>query len=69
MGTLQNGVHEAFRRIVEARAGTALQLVISSDGGQGPAQLGDLPGDPIMVGYAPPLDRIELAARTFSNGA
>src|SRR5262249_20579058 len=45
-----------------------LQLVISLGGGQDPALLGDLPGDPIVVGYAPQLDLIQRSALTISHG-
>jgi zeaxanthin glucosyltransferase len=51
MGTLQNGILRTFRVIAEACAGQDLQLVISLGGGQDPALLGDLPGDPVVVGY------------------
>ena len=39
-----------FQMIALACAGLDLQLVISLGGGQDPALLGDLPGDPIVVG-------------------
>ena len=68
MGTLQNGVLRTFRVIAEACAGLDLQLVISLGGGQDPALLGDLPGDPIVVGYAPQLDLIRQSALTISHG-
>jgi MGT family glycosyltransferase len=68
MGTLQNGVLRTFRMIAEACAGLDLQLVISLGGGQDPALLGDLPGDPVVVGYAPQLDLIQRAALTISHG-
>jgi UDP:flavonoid glycosyltransferase YjiC (YdhE family) len=68
MGTLQNGVLRTFRMIAEACAGLDLQLVISLGGGQDPALLGDLPGDPIVVGYAPQLELIRLSALTISHG-
>jgi MGT family glycosyltransferase len=68
MGTLQNGVLETFRKIAEACAGTGLQVVISLGGGQDPALLGDLPGDPIVVGYAPQLELIKRASLTISHG-
>jgi MGT family glycosyltransferase len=42
--------------------------VISLGGGQDPALLGDLPGDPIVVGYAPQLDLIRRSALTISHG-
>jgi MGT family glycosyltransferase len=68
MGTLQNGVLRTFRVIAEACAGLDLQLVISLGGGQDPALLGDLPGDPVVVGYAPQLELIRRAALTITHG-
>jgi MGT family glycosyltransferase len=68
MGTLQNRVLPTFRMIAEACAGIEVQLVISLGGGQDPALLGDLPGDPIVVGYAPQLELIRRAALTISHG-
>src|SRR5262249_51249252 len=44
------------------------QLVISLGGGQDPGMLGDLPGDPIVVGYAPQLELIRRATLTISHG-
>jgi MGT family glycosyltransferase len=54
--------------IAEACVGLDLQLVISLGGGQDPALLADLPGDPVVVGYAPQLDLIRQAALTISHG-
>ena len=68
MGTLQNGVLRTFRVIAEACAGLDLQLVISLGGGQDPALLRDLPGDPVVVGYAPQLELIRRSALTISHG-
>ena len=68
MGTLQNGVLQTFRMIAEACIGLDLQLVISLGGGQDPALLADLPGDPIVVGYAPQLDLISRSTLTISHG-
>jgi MGT family glycosyltransferase len=68
MGTLQNGILQTFRMMAEACAGLDLQLVISLGGGQAPALLGDLPGEPIVVGYAPQLDLIRRSALTISHG-
>ncbi len=68
MGTLQNGVLRTFRLIAEACAGLDLQLVISLGGGQDPALLGDLPGDPVVVGYAPQLELVGRSALTISHG-
>jgi UDP:flavonoid glycosyltransferase YjiC (YdhE family) len=68
MGTLQNGILQTFRVIAEACAGLDLQLVISLGGGQDPALLGDLPDDPVVVGYAPQLELIRRSALTISHG-
>jgi MGT family glycosyltransferase len=68
MGTLQNGVLRTFQMIAQACAGLDLQLVISLGGGQEPALLGNLPGDPVVVGYAPQLDLIRRSALTISHG-
>jgi UDP:flavonoid glycosyltransferase YjiC (YdhE family) len=68
MGTLQNGILQTFRMMAEACADLDLQLVISLGGGQDPALLGDLSGDPIVVGYAPQLDLIRRSALTISHG-
>jgi UDP:flavonoid glycosyltransferase YjiC (YdhE family) len=68
MGTLQNGILPTFRIISEACVGLDVQLVISLGGGQDPALLADLPGDPIVVGYAPQLDLIRHSALTISHG-
>jgi MGT family glycosyltransferase len=68
MGTLLNGVLQTFRTIAQACAGLDLQLVISLGGGQDPALLADLPGDPIVVGYAPQLELIGRSTLTISHG-
>jgi MGT family glycosyltransferase len=68
MGTLQNRVLRTFRMIAEACVGLDLQPVISLGGGQNPALLADLPGNPVVVGYAPQLDLIRQSALTISHG-
>ena len=68
MGTLLNGVLSTFRLIAEACAPTDLQLVISLGGGQDPSLLKDLPGDPIVVGYAPQLELIRRATLVITHG-
>ena len=42
--------------------------MISVGGGLDPALLGDLPGDPVVVGYAPQLELIRRSALTISHG-
>ena len=68
MGTLQNGVLQVFRMIADACAGLNVQLVISLGGGQDPALLDDLAGDPVVVGYAPQLELIQRSVLTISHG-
>src|SRR5262249_3884534 len=59
---------QTFRMMAEACAGLEVQLVISLGGGQDPALLRDLAGDPVVVGYAPQLDLIQRSALTISHG-
>jgi MGT family glycosyltransferase len=68
MGTLQNGLHGVFRTIAEACAGLGVRLVLSLGGGLEPEALGALPGDPVVVGYAPQLELIRRAALTVTHG-
>src|SRR5262249_43047568 len=67
MGTLQNGILRTFRMIAEACTELEVRLVISLGGGQDPTLLGALPGDPVVVGYAPQLDPIQRAILTISH--
>lgn len=62
LGTLQNGAKEIFRTIAEACAPLACQLVLSLGGGLSPDCFPDLPGSPIVVGYAPQLELLKRAA-------
>lgn len=61
LGTLQNRVPETFRLIAEACAGSDTQLVLSTGRGVSPTALGELPGRPVVVQYAP---QMELLARS-----
>ena len=56
LGTLQNRVTSTFRTIAEACAGLDAQLVLSTGRGVAPEALGDLPGAPVVVTYAPQLE-------------
>jgi UDP:flavonoid glycosyltransferase YjiC (YdhE family) len=62
MGTLQNGSEGMFRTIAEACAGLNVQLVLSMGGSREPSELGELPGDPVVVRYAPQLELVRRAA-------
>ena len=67
MGTIQNRLLWVFRMIAEACKGLDVQLVISLGGGHGPDSLPDLPGKPIVVGYAPQLELLQKATLTISH--
>jgi UDP:flavonoid glycosyltransferase YjiC (YdhE family) len=67
LGTLQNGSESIFRTIASACAGLHAQLVISLGGGLDPARLGILPGDPLVVRYAPQLEILKRAAAVITH--
>lgn len=56
LGTLQNRIAGTFRVIAEACDRLDAQLVISTGHGVTPEELGELPGHPIVVSYAPQLE-------------
>lgn len=61
MGTLQNRYQHVFRTIAEAAKDLPVQLVISLGGGSDPAGFADLPGQPLVVRYAPQLALLKRA--------
>jgi zeaxanthin glucosyltransferase len=67
LGTLQNGAEDIFRTIAAACAGLEAQLVISLGGGLEPERLGVLPGDPLVVRYAPQLEIVKRAAVVITH--
>lgn len=67
LGTLQNGSERIFRKIAEACAGLDSQLVISLGGGLDPRKLGELPGNPLVVNYAPQLELLKRAALVVTH--
>jgi zeaxanthin glucosyltransferase len=67
LGTLQNGSEEVFRTIAAACAGLEAQLAISLGGGLEPERLGALPGDPVVVRYAPQLEIVKRAAAVITH--
>ena len=67
LGTLQNGAEDMFRTIAEACAPLNAQLVISLGGGLSPERLPNLPGSPLVVGYAPQLDLLKRAALCITH--
>ena len=68
MGTLQNGMEWVFREVAKACAEIPVQTVISLGGGLSREVFKDLPGDPIVVNYAPQLELLSRAALTIFHG-
>jgi MGT family glycosyltransferase len=68
MGTLQNGMERVFRVVAKACAAFPVQTVISLGGGLPVEALGALPGDPIVVRYAPQLELLPKAALAVFHG-
>jgi zeaxanthin glucosyltransferase len=67
MGTLQNRLDWVFKNIAEACVGLDVQLVIALGGGSCPESLPDLPGAPLVVGYAPQLELLQKATLTITH--
>ncbi len=66
MGTLQNQLTDVFQSIASACVGLDAQLVISL-GGASVDSLPDLPGNPLVVSYAPQLALLERAAVAITH--
>ena len=67
MGTLQNRLHGVFYDIAVACADVDCQLVVSLGGGCQPSDVGDLPGQPMVVEYAPQLELIKRASLVVTH--
>ncbi|WP_026100003.1 glycosyltransferase [Fortiea contorta] len=67
MGTLQNRLNHIFYCIAEACVGLNAQLVITLGGGLEPKALPNLPGNPLVVGYAPQLELLQKATLTITH--
>jgi zeaxanthin glucosyltransferase len=67
MGTLQNRLGHVFQTIAEACASLPVQLVVSLGGGMRAEDLGPLPSDPIVVGYAPQLEILRGASAVITH--
>jgi zeaxanthin glucosyltransferase len=67
LGTLQNRVAGTFRRIAQACDGLDAQLVISTGYGVAAEDLGDLPGRPVVVSYAPQLELLGRAVLAITH--
>ncbi len=67
MGTLQNRRRDIFRSIAAACIGLDAQLVLSLGGGARVEDVGDLPGSPLVVAYAPQLNLLSRARLTITH--
>ncbi len=67
MGTLQNRLLWIFQMIAEACVGLDAQLVVALGGGEAPESLPELPGNTIVVGYAPQLELLQKATLTITH--
>jgi len=67
LGTLQNRLPQVFQCIAAAMAELPVQLVLSLGGGLSVEELGPLPGDPLVVPYAPQRKLLERAALMITH--
>jgi zeaxanthin glucosyltransferase len=67
MGTISNAQIEIFRTIATACADIDCQLVLAL-GGLPRSTLGELPGRPLVVEYAPQLEMLQRATLTITHG-
>ncbi|MDH6061031.1 glycosyltransferase [Chrysosporum bergii ANA360D] len=67
LGTIQNRLLSIFQHIAEACHGLDAQLVISLGGSANPEVLQGLPGNPLVVGYAPQLELLQQASLTITH--
>ncbi|WP_013322345.1 glycosyltransferase [Gloeothece verrucosa] len=67
MGTIQNGLLWIFQMIAEACAPLKVQVVIALGGGHSPDSLANLPGNPLVVGYAPQLELLKKATLVITH--
>ena len=67
LGTLQNQLLWLFEKIAAACIDLDAQLVISLGGGTPADSLSELPGNPIVVSYAPQLELLKRASLTITH--
>lgn len=67
LGTLQNRREDVFRSIAEACRDLDVQLAMSHGGGLTPEQVKRLPGNAIVVSYAPQLEVLARAQLTITH--
>lgn len=68
LGSVQNTKKDVFRCIAAACEGLDAQLVITHGGGMDAASVRELPGNPLVVEYAPQLEVLSRASLTITHG-
>ena len=67
MGTLQNRLQYVFRYMAQACKGLDVQLLMSMGGALDPEALPKLPGEPLVVKYAPQLELLKKTTLTITH--
>jgi len=68
MGTLQNGLIDIFRSIVQAAVGLKeLQFVLAVGGQLDPKQLGTVPANVMVVSYAPQIEVLKRSSLCITH--
>jgi zeaxanthin glucosyltransferase len=68
MGTLQNGIPEIFKAIIDACAGLNLQAVVSlGNGPLDPASFGELPENVLVLPYCPQAELVKRASLCITH--
>lgn len=67
LGTLQNSREPVFRCFAEACRRFDVQLVLSHGGGLSEAEAANLPGQPLVVAYAPQVELLARARLTITH--
>lgn len=68
LGSVQNTKKDVFHNIAAACAGLDVQLVITHGGGMSQEAVKQLPGNPLVVEYAPQREVIAKASLTITHG-
>jgi zeaxanthin glucosyltransferase len=68
LGSVQNRKYEIFYQIATACQGLDFQLVMPHGGGMNSQQIDSLPGDPLVVEYAPQREILARASLTITHG-
>ncbi|MBD1911730.1 MULTISPECIES: glycosyltransferase [unclassified Leptolyngbya] len=68
LGSVQNRKYEIFHQIATACEGLDVQLVMPHGGGMDAAQIASLPGNPLVVEYAPQREVLSRASLTITHG-